>query len=263
MATLRVVFSSRTFFSFIRLTDPARYREYNEWHQLDHRPENLLLPGVAWGERWARTTDCAELTVAPAADYAALDFIAMYWFRDPVERSVAEWSELAEQSFQWGRRPELSYVERPFLGFFSPVKGYVAPRVLVSADALPFRPNRGIRLTLTRLADPHGLDAEQAFRWHDTVGMPTLLDIPGVAGGWTFSFQSTQHHAVVPRDGGPDFAAGSLRLRLLYLDEDPVQVENDIRRQEAAWAKDGSTDGTTEELLLSGPLRVIIPWQDW
>ncbi|TVT61334.1 hypothetical protein FNH05_03050 [Amycolatopsis rhizosphaerae] len=252
------MFAPLAFFSFVRLTDPARYREYNEWHQLDHRPENLLLPGVAWGERWAATADCAELMAAPAAEYSALDFVAMYWFRDPVERSVAEWSELAERSFQWGRRPELSYVERPFLGFFTPVKGYVAPRVLVSPEALPFRPNRGIRLSLTRLAAPHSLEAEQAFRHYDTVAMPELLAVPGVAGGWTFSFSYTQRHATTPRDGGPDFEPGSLRLRLLFLDEDPVEVEQEIRRREAAW-----DTGKAEELLLSGPLRRIIPWQDW
>jgi hypothetical protein len=256
------MFASRAFFSFVRLTDQARYREYNEWHQLDYRPENLLLPGVAWGDRWARTSDCAELTVAPAAEYADLSFVAMYWFREPAEQSVAEWSGLAERSFQWGRRPELSYVQRPFLGFFTPVKGYVAPRVLVSEEALPFRPNRGIRVTLTRMKDPHGLDAERAFRWQDTVGMPELLSVPGVAGGWTFSFLSTQHHATVLGEGGQDFEPGSLRLTLLYLDGDPVQVEQDIRRKEASLADREGPSGA-EEVLMSTPLRTIIPWQDW
>lgn len=205
----------------MRLTDRARYREYNEWHQLDHPPENLLLPGVAWGERWARTADCAELTQAPATEYAELDFVAMYWFRDPVEESVASWSALAEHSFQWGRRPELSYVERPFVGFFTPVRGYVAPRVLVSAEALPFRPNRGVRLTLTRLKEPYSISAERAFVWEDTTAMAELLRIPGVAGGWTFSFLCNQHHPTVPRGDAADVPAGSLRLRLLFLDQDP------------------------------------------
>jgi hypothetical protein len=257
------MFAPRAFFSFVRLTDPAHYREYNEWHQLDHRPENLLLPGVAWGDRWARTGDCAELTAASAAEYADLNFVAMYWFRDPVEQSVAEWSDLAERSFQWGRRPELPYVQRPFLGFFTPVKGYVAPRVLVSEEALPFRPNRGIRVTLTRVKDPHGIDAERAFRWQDTVGMPELLSVPGVAGGWTFSFLSTQRHATVLGEGGPDFEPGSLRLTLLYLDGDPVQVEQDIRGKERAWAAGEGPGAGAEEVLLSTPLRTIIPWQDW
>jgi hypothetical protein len=42
-----IVFSERVFFSFVELTDPSQHRAYNEWHQLDHRPENLLLPGRA------------------------------------------------------------------------------------------------------------------------------------------------------------------------------------------------------------------------
>ena len=255
------MFSPLAFFSFVRLTDPSKYRAYNEWHQLDHRPENLLLPGVVWGERWARTADCAELTAIGDPAYASLDFIAMYWFRDPVERSVAEWTELGERSFQWGRRPELAYVERPFLGFFTPVKGYAAPRVLVSPEALPFRPNLGMRLTLTQVAEPHSLAAERSNRWHDTVGMPILLTLPGVAGGWTFSFSHTQRPATAPLQGGADRAPASLRLRLLFLDEDPVEAEHAIRIQEDAWAQEATSP--SETVLLSGPLRAITPWKDW
>ena len=29
-----------------------------------------------------------------------------YWFAEPSERSISEWQELAETSFQWGRRPD-------------------------------------------------------------------------------------------------------------------------------------------------------------
>ncbi|WP_413098228.1 hypothetical protein [Streptomyces sp. Inha503] len=134
------MFSPLAFFSFVRLTDPSRYRDYNEWHQLDHRPENLALPGVVWGERWARTPDCAELTHTADQAYAALDFIAMYWFRAPGGTRRRRMESARRKSYQWGRRPELAYVERPFLGFFTPVKGYVAPRALVSGQALPFRP---------------------------------------------------------------------------------------------------------------------------
>jgi hypothetical protein len=45
------------FFSFAALDGAGLddHRRYNEWHQLDHRPENLALPGVAWGDRRART----------------------------------------------------------------------------------------------------------------------------------------------------------------------------------------------------------------
>ena len=53
------------FFSFTSVPDPAQHRAYNEWHQLDHRPENIVLDGVQHGERWVRTPAAA---VAAAAD---------------------------------------------------------------------------------------------------------------------------------------------------------------------------------------------------
>ena len=53
----------KAFFSFTGINDPAKHRDYNEWHQLDHRPENLALPGVVWGERWVHSPDCAAVAV--------------------------------------------------------------------------------------------------------------------------------------------------------------------------------------------------------
>ena len=43
------------FFSFTEITDPAEHRAYNEWHQLDHMPEQLPLDGIAYGQRWVST----------------------------------------------------------------------------------------------------------------------------------------------------------------------------------------------------------------
>ena len=33
------------FFSFTEITDPAEHHAYNEWHQLDHMPEQFPLDG--------------------------------------------------------------------------------------------------------------------------------------------------------------------------------------------------------------------------
>src|SRR5215217_4797281 len=106
------MFAPKTFFSFTEVPNPANHRAYNEWHQLDHRPENLLLPGVAWGERWVHSPDCATVTTAPDPALARLHYLNMYWFRDPVEASTAEWSELAERSFHWGRRDDIRLANR-------------------------------------------------------------------------------------------------------------------------------------------------------
>lgn len=259
------MFSERAFFSFVELTDPTVHREYNEWHQLDHRPENLLLPGVAWGDRWARPDEYAELDRWATADLAGVDYVAMYWFRAPYEESVAAWTKLGEDSFQWGRGPLLPGVQRPLLGFFTPVKGYVSRRVGVSADALPFRPNRGLHLSVTHFPDPHGADVHDRFRWEDRVGIPALLDCPGVAGAWTFSLSTLQRHPSLPglHHAERDFGPGSLRIRLLYLDEDPVEVNDAVLGLEKEQDASGDGPPTAGELLLHGPLRSIIPWQDW
>ena len=37
------------FFSFTEITDPAEHKSYNEWHQLDHMPEQFPLLGVVFG----------------------------------------------------------------------------------------------------------------------------------------------------------------------------------------------------------------------
>lgn len=140
---------SLAFFSFVALDNPEPYlhRRYNEWHQLDHRPENLALPGVAWGDRWARTAECrADSTAEP--EQADADYIAMYWFRNPVADAVREWEQLGVNSFEWGRGPMIPGVRRTLLAFFRPVKGYAAASSLVSPAVIPYRPNRGLHLTV-------------------------------------------------------------------------------------------------------------------
>ena len=257
------MFADLAFFSFVELTDPSVHRAYNEWHQLDHRPENLALPGVAYGDRWARRGEAREHSVA-TDEFAPVDYAAMYWFRSPIDESVAAWDRLGEDSFQWGRGPIIPGVRRPFLGFFRPVAGYAAPRVGVSADVLPFRPNRGIHLTLSRFVDHHSLDTHERYRWESAELIPALIELPGVAGAWTFSFSHPQQHSILPVAGDASLAPSSLRIRLCYLDDDPIATGDAIRDRTAELDRESSAAGAAaEEVLLSGPLTTIIPWQDW
>lgn len=259
------MFSEHAFFSFVDLTEDGDHRAYNEWHQLDHLPENLLLPGVAWGDRWARTADCAAGGRETSSELAGTDYVAMYWFHPPYEESIREWTKLGEDSFQWGRGPRMPWVRRPLTAFFTPVKGYVAPRVLVSADALPFRPNRGLHITVTRLGEHRGAAAHDQFAWLDRVRIPDLLGVDGVAGAWTFSLHSLQRHPTLAFNEPAGYQPGELRIRLLYLDGDPVEVTKAIEEQEKVWEAEGraAPRPEAEETLLSTPLRTIIPWQDW
>ncbi len=255
------MFSDLAFFSFVQLADASLHGEYNRWHQLDHRPENLALPGVAWGDRWARVRE-QETSHAADSAFADTDFVAMYWFRDPVEQSVDAWDRLGEASFQWGRGPIIPGVERKLLAFFRPVKGYSAPHALVSPDVLPFRPNQGMHITLTRYPEPHGLDAHDSFRWEDTELMPELLKVPGVAGGWTFSFSHAQQHTTLPFADTVSHQPGELRIRLLYLDGEPEGTGAAIRSTEHQLAAEPSAP-QAGEVLFSSTLSTIIPWRDW
>ncbi|WP_300683515.1 hypothetical protein [Nocardioides sp.] len=254
--------SPLVFFSFVTLHDagPEEHRAYNEWHQLDHRPENLALPGVAWGDRWALPAAYRDQTDASEA-HRGTDYVAMYWFRDPIDEALREWTQLGTDSFQWGRGPLIPGVERTMLGFFRPVKGYAAPSALVSADVLPYRPNQGLHLSLVRYDDPVGSDTHEHYAWSDRVEIPALLDLDGVAGAWTFSFAFHQRHSDLPLATGDDDAPGSLRLRLLYLDGDPQATTARIEERTAALAT--SEPAVRAETLLRTPLKTIVPWQDW
>ncbi|MGW0163226.1 hypothetical protein ACWDUN_28290 [Mycobacterium sp. NPDC003323] len=249
------------FFSFVSLAeaDPDGHRRYNEWHQLDHRPENLALPGIAWGDRWARPADCKAASIG-STEQDDTDYVAMYWFRDPVERSILEWEQLGADSFQWGRGPLIPGVRRTLLAFFRPVKGYSAASALVAPEIIPYRPNRGLCVTLTRYADPLGLDTHAAYQWEDRTVIPALLELPGVAGAWTFALDHHQQNGMRLRSQDADDAPGGLRLRLLYLDDDPVATTARVRARSAELAQSGPATG---DVVIDSPLRTIIPWQDW
>jgi hypothetical protein len=260
------MFASRIYFSFTEITDPAKHRDHNEWHSLDHRPENMVLEGVALGDRWVRSPDCAAASTVLLPEYANVHYAIMYWFREPLEQTLNEWFDLSERSFQWGRSPQIGWTRRPLRSFFTPIRGYVAPRVRVTAEALPFRPMRGVFVTISRI---HGTKAaaSEVFRWYDEVHMPDLLSCHGVAGAWTFasagSGSSTWSFADARTRAVEDV---SLRLHLLFMDEDPLEFVADYAGHKLHWQDSGRLRDTShvEEQVFAGPLRNIVPWQwDW
>ena len=254
----------KAFFSFTGVTDPRLHRAYNEWHQLDHRPENLALPGVVWGERWVHSPDCQPASLHRNSPVQATQYINMYWYREPHTQSIKEWQDLAEVAFQWGRRADVGFTTRPLMGFFSVIKGYANPRVLVSADTLPFRPTRGIYVSLTQMSEPHSPATDALFARYDRERIPQIIELPGVAGAWVFSSDSTTLDPAWAATAGsvtfdplegPD--RGTFRAHVYFLDGDPVEVGASISAL-------GLLDGSLEKVLFAGPLRTIVPWQwDW
>ena len=130
------------FFSFTEVTDPSEHRSYNEWHQLDHMPEQYPIPGVAYGQRWVSTPACRRARAVDAAPLAPIHYMTLYLMGDPVDATLVAFRALGERlrgadRFFEHRRSRLS-------GPFAVTGTVAAPRVLVSADAVPFRPNRGV-----------------------------------------------------------------------------------------------------------------------
>ena len=92
--------------------------------------------------------------------------------------------------------------------------------------------------------------------------MPALLDIDGVAGAWTFALDHHQDDTLGLRSVDAADPPGGLRIRLVYVDGDPVDTAAKIGDCSARLA-DGVTGETPGEIVIETSLRTIVPWQDW
>ena len=145
------MFAPAVHFSLTTLTDPTKHRAHNAWRQLDYHPELVVQPGVALGDAWVRSPDCAAASFVGADDaFARFHYAQLYWLRAPEQESARALTDFSERAFQMGRRPDGAWASEAHAGFFVPLKGYVNDRVLVSAEALPFRPMTGIHLKVSR-----------------------------------------------------------------------------------------------------------------
>jgi hypothetical protein len=259
--------SEAVFFSFAHIADPALHRAYNEWHQMDHRPENLALEGVRFGERWVRTPECATQSRVTDERLAGTHYVNMYWFREPWPASFAEWQGLAERSYQWGRRPEISYATRPMMGLFRTVSGHTAPAALVSRDALPFRPARAVQLSLHRFEQAHAEGTHAYLADARSRRIPALLDVPGVAGAWVFSsISTTLDPSWQPVAGSATFDpsgsdAGLFRAELVFIDGEPGTVTAAIDQIPAFGHENASGSGS--EIFRSRLLPITAWAWDW
>lgn len=245
------------YFSVRRLTDPTKHHEYNEYHQLDHRPENLALPSVIFGERWVRSPEAASLVPTPPGRFSGVQYITMYWLKEPVEASRLEWWDLGTTATHLGRRPDSDYTDLPLMAPFIPLKGYANPRVRVSAEALPFRPAKGIFVTVGALDDDIA-QAERLGGWYDRVRVPEILELPGVAGAWTFmSEHGFPGRPLLTED------PRVLRIHVYFLDGDVAAFASALHDRGGAWGDAGPLQGV-ETPLFASVLRTIVPWEwDW
>lgn len=253
--------AARTYISFTEVTDPTKHRAYNEWHQLDHRPENINLPGIIYGERFVHTPQCAAERFAEDPLLCPFHYLLTYWMEEPMERTWREFRAFASNSIAMGRRPDIPYSKRRLQGIFYPLKGYAAPRVLVSPEALPYRPARGLYVSVADVHDLESSDAQEMLTWYDQVHIPDMLTCPGVAGAWTFVSDPAY---TFPTSVNPN-PPGRIVL-IYYLDQQPMQVLAHVKPQVAKWQAAGRMrdNSKTKKNLFVGPVEVIRPWEwDW
>jgi hypothetical protein len=85
-----------------------------------------------------------------------------------------------------------------------------------------------------------------------------------VAGIWTFSFQHYQQISSLGLSIDKPDKPGGLRMHLVYLDDEPLETTARLLevRSQLEESSTGEPKGDSE-LLLSTPVKTIIPWQDW
>jgi len=216
-------------------------RAYLEWHLLDHLPEQYQLDGLLLGQRWASTAACRAARAAESERFAPVAHVTQYLMGGDPASVIDPFLDLGAQLASVGRYP----VRLPsvLLAGFVPVAGQAATHAAVSTGVVPFRPSTGVYLVLEE-PPAAGVDAYEAATIDDE--LPALAELDGVAGGWWFS----------PGDVRPDrFDAGGLRLLLLYLDRDPVEVAAALGEQlRARWAQWSVTPA------LAGPFETVRAW---
>jgi hypothetical protein len=240
------------FFSFTEVTDPREHRSYNEWHQLDHMPEQIPLPGVVHGQRWVATPGCQRARSACAPPLDRTQYMTLYLLTGPEERVIERFRDWGERLSELGRfhRHRVSHLSGPFLF----LKAYAAPRVLISPEAIPYRPCRGIYVTVEEAITKPRLD--EWAQWLDRVELPERVDVPGVAGIWTFVGRSPSFH------DAPD----GRRITVAYLDDDPLAVAGRLAERHGAGRRAGRMPdwSAVVRVTYAGPFETVVPWQwDW
>ncbi len=233
------------FFSLTEHSKTGDDRPYLEWHQLDHMPEQYQLHGLVAGQRWGSTPSCRAARAAESGDWSLVEHMVCYLMGNPVDETVDEFLTLGRHLAELGRFPHA--MPSVYAGALRLLEAHAAPRVLVSAEVVPFRPHRGIYLIVD---EPTDRAAQEAYlqRRHTEL-LPELVSVPGVAGAWSF--------ATTPAIRRPNFTDGNYRMTLCYLDDEPSSVGE---RLQPLMARMSAAEPV--RLLLAAPFESLVRW-DW
>jgi hypothetical protein len=227
------------FFSFTEITDPGEHRSYNEWHQLDHMPEQYPLAGMAYGQRWVSTPACRAARRVDGDLLAPVHYLTLYLMTEPVETTLEQFHTLGGELRRLGRFHQ--HRRACLSGPFELEASGVAARVCISAEAVPYRPNCGAYVVVEDLGPDGG---EGPTPGEAELG--ELVAAAGVAGVWTFVSRAERAMAWRP---------GRRRITVCFLDADPLAVSPSLDAVVSAWPR------PSEQVIHAGPYEAITPWR--
>lgn len=234
------------FFSFTPPPPPDDDGSYLRWHLLDHLPEQYRLPGIQLGVRYIADADCIAARLVATGELEHVGHLVNYLVGDPVQETHDDFMALGRQLADEGRFP----VRRPLLLLRMPElrSWYASPRVLVSAEVVPFRPHRGV---LVVVEEPVAPEVGAGESWLDAGLRAAVLGTPGVAGIWVYGSSDAW-------DLHPTTRGDPQHITVIYLDEDPVVTTQAL----APLLEDRWRSGAVRPLF-AGPLRSMIQWEAW
>jgi hypothetical protein len=233
------------FFSLSHSSPGGDDRDYLAWHQLDHMPEQYLLPGLLFAQRWASTPACLSARAAAVDTWADVAHVVCYLMGNPVDETLDEFFTLGRALAEKGRFSQS--LPSQFLAGLRLLEAQASPRALIADDVVPFRPNTGIYLIVEE-PTAEGMQDHALQQLHTEV-LPALVDVPGVAGALAFG--------TTPAIRRPTFTPGIFRITACYLDEDPATVGARLAPVlEQIWRS------SPVRPLLAAPFESMMRW-DW
>jgi hypothetical protein len=214
---------------------------YLRWHLFDHLPEQYRLDGLRWGGRWRSTPACRAARAASEAPFDAVDHIVCYLFGGEVDAALGAFFDLGAALRAAGRMP-LS-LPRVQVGGWTVRGRRAAPRALVGADVIPWRPASGAYVIVEEGAVDGGAVGAGAGR----DGLDELVAVDGVAGAWSHVDGHGRHPRLAPNEGR--------RLTVCHLDGDVLATAAALAEVLAPRWVDGSVVP-----LLAAPFERVDPW---
>jgi hypothetical protein len=182
----------------------------------------------------------------PALD--PIHYLTCYLMAEPITETLDDFFALGAELHRLERfhQQRRAHLTGPF-----EVDGVAAaPAALVSAAAVPFRAHRGLYVVVE---EPRDESTDEYRRWLRSEHEPALLDVPGVAGIWTF--------ATNPQLTSRRWTAGAHRITMCWLDQDPLDVATRLAPLEA---ERRDRFDKVSHVTFAGPFETITPWKwDW